>query len=383
MHLWTHADRPLVGTRLFLAHYIASAGLGWRALLRRGARAAVAAPPRHGSRPDGKRSRRGRLRQSEIRHEVVAVSALEDEFDPAALPKAQFPSVGALLRQAREASGGELQRISTALRIRPEHLRAIEAANYADLPAPAYAMGFIRSYAEHLGLDAAELVRRFKQESAGDLRAPDLAFPQPLRPRRISLAGALVGFAILALCAFGAWHEISGTQRNRDEIVAAPPPALMAPPANAASPAPAAKTVQGPATTLASVSPAAGPPSLPPRAEAATAHGIEPAQALQGAPPATATRAGAGHAQIVLRATAETWLEVKDGESSIFRKLLQPGDEYPLPDKPGLALHIGNVHGIEVLADGKPLPSSAQPSQSRRTVVTLEARELIAKATIP
>ena len=48
--------------------------------------------------------------------------------------------------------------------------------------------------------------------------------------------------------------------------------------------------------------------------------------------------------------------------------------------KPGLTLRIGNAHGIEVLANGKALPRAAQPSQGHRVLVTLEAREFLAKA---
>jgi cytoskeleton protein RodZ len=84
--------------------------------------------------------------------------------------------------------------------------------------------------------------------------------------------------------------------------------------------------------------------------------------------------------RIALRAAAETWLEVKDGKTSIFRRLMQAGDEYRLPEKPGLVMRLGNARRIEVLVDGKPLPASAQPSQGHRTVVDLGASKLLAHA---
>jgi cytoskeleton protein RodZ len=377
MHLWTPADRPLIGMRLFLAHQANSIGLGWRVLrtrllgtvreLQQQRRRAKAQPNR----------RRAWFPRSEVRDDVIAVPALEAELDPVALPAAPFPSVGILLRETRETLGGDLLRISTVLRIRPDHLRAIELGNYGALPAPAYAIGFIRSYADLLGLDAAEMVRRFKQETGKQFHTPALAFPQPLRTRGVSLGGALVGLLVLALCAVGVWYQSHADRQNRDAIAAVPAPALVAPPSNAA----AIKTADGPEAMLASLTPSAGPPALSQvSSEAATAHSIEVAQAQREAPPAkAASGTSTGQTQIVLRATAKTWLEVKDGGTTIFRKLLQPGDEYPVPDKPGLSLRLGNVHGIEVLADGKPLPSAAQPSQGQHAVVTIEARELMAK----
>ncbi|HKX06820.1 MAG TPA: RodZ domain-containing protein [Stellaceae bacterium] len=378
MHPWALADRPLSGIRLLLAHPAASLALGWRAL--RGAM---------GSGIPGSRPTR----------DGVALVALEDEFDPAGFPGTRLPSVGTVLRDARKSMGGDLGRISAALRIRPEHLRAIEAGNYADLPARAYALGFIRSYADYLGLDAAELVRRLKQEMGERHLTHELSFPEPLREPSLSLGGALVGLAILGLCALGTWW-LSADRPDRDVTVAAPPAALVPPP-SAAAPG-AAKTTDAPSETMWSLSPAAGPASLAQvRSDAAAAHKIEVERALGLAPPAEAARSaggavatsapstgaahvfgvtGDGHYRIALRATAETWLEVKDGDTSVFRQLLEPGDEYRVPEKPGLTLRVGNAHGIQVLAGGKPLPSSAQPSQGHRTVVTLEARELLARA---
>ena len=141
MHPWALADRPLIGIRLLLAHSAAPLALGWRAL-----RTAMGTGI-PGSRPT---------------RDDVALVAVEDGLDPAGFPGARLPSVGTVLRDARKTMGADLGQISAALRIRPEHLRAIEAGNYADLPARAYALGFIRSYADYLGLDAAELGRRLK-----------------------------------------------------------------------------------------------------------------------------------------------------------------------------------------------------------------------------
>ena len=62
-------------------------------------------------------------------------------------------SVGSLLRQARLAQKGKLPEISENLRISHEHLKALEEDNVNGLPGLAYAVGFIRSYADHLGLD--------------------------------------------------------------------------------------------------------------------------------------------------------------------------------------------------------------------------------------
>lgn len=76
-------------------------------------------------------------------------------------------SVGSLLRQARLAQKGKLPEISEKLRINHEHLKALEEDNVNGLPGLAYAVGFIRSYADHLGLDAESLIAQYKNQISG------------------------------------------------------------------------------------------------------------------------------------------------------------------------------------------------------------------------
>src|ERR1700685_783791 len=73
-------------------------------------------------------------------------------------------TVGHDLRAARLRRGDEIAQVSRTLKIRKDHLEALENDRVEDLPGKTYAIGFVRSYARHLGLDAAQLVERFKRE---------------------------------------------------------------------------------------------------------------------------------------------------------------------------------------------------------------------------
>src|SRR5476651_2755020 len=73
-------------------------------------------------------------------------------------------TVGYDLRAARLRRGDEIASVSRALKIRKDHLEALENDRLEDLPGKTYAIGFIRSYARHLGLDAAHYVERYKQD---------------------------------------------------------------------------------------------------------------------------------------------------------------------------------------------------------------------------
>src|SRR3954468_8431768 len=75
--------------------------------------------------------------------------------------------VGRLLCATRMRLGKDLQEIAKVLHIRYNYLVAFEDGRYEDLPGQAYAMGFVRAYADHLDLDGAEIVRRFKEDTTG------------------------------------------------------------------------------------------------------------------------------------------------------------------------------------------------------------------------
>src|SRR5438445_1339992 len=94
-------------------------------------------------------------------------------------------SAGDLLRQQREALGLDLDDVAAALKIKPGYLAALEAGRPDLLPGPVYAIGFVRAYGDHLGLDGNEILRRFKAESALLDATPALAFPLPLRAPRL------------------------------------------------------------------------------------------------------------------------------------------------------------------------------------------------------
>ncbi len=66
--------------------------------------------------------------------------------------------VGEQLRQARERKNLTLEQVFQQIYIRPRYLKAMETGNFAALPSRAQARGFLRAYAEFLGLEAEPLV---------------------------------------------------------------------------------------------------------------------------------------------------------------------------------------------------------------------------------
>jgi cytoskeleton protein RodZ len=133
------------------------------------------------------------------------------------------PQVGELLRASRLRVGEELREVSDVLCIRFLYLEAIEECRYADLPGDTYAVGFIRSYAEHLGLDGDEVVRRYRTEQMAKGNSSELLFPTPVQDSGVP-KGAIVfvGF-LIALLVYGGWYVTTTDESILSDIISPVP----------------------------------------------------------------------------------------------------------------------------------------------------------------
>lgn len=381
-------------------------------------------------------------------------------------------TLGPALRAAREDLGFSLDDMARDLRIRRSFLQALEEGRFKDLPGVTYATGFLRTYAEHLGLDPETAVRQFKEEASGAIPKSELYMPKPVPEGRVPGGAMLLLALVLAGGVYGGWYYLTSTGRDVVDLVpplpdrlasaldlgpASPPevvvpvtgapdgategPAAGEPPAEAAQapaePPPAegmtvaegtagqadagaaAPAGDAPPPAPAAPEPAgsapagqARPGAVPPAADAATAaaqadeaeeeeetNGVPaPPTALSGPPeaggpaagspsvpatgaaspeiaaaapppppPAPAPAAGAptgrvygvvnGASRIQLRATQDSWIQVRDGAGDLlFARVLRPGDVYRAPDQSGLRLVTGNAGGLVAVVDGVEAP---------------------------
>lgn len=196
-------------------------------------------------------------------------------------------TVGERLRNAREDLGLELRQVSETLRIRYAHLRALEEGDLRELPGQTYAVGFVRTYADYLGLDSREMVERYKEEMSGIPRSTQLVFPTP-KPEGKIPGGALVLISLLLVgLAYGGWYAFNEYGDELESLIMreTPPVPLAETPQDEA---PAAPAVEPSAAPEARVEPEQAAPRVPPGEAPA-----EPAPAGQApapeAPAATAT----------------------------------------------------------------------------------------------
>ena len=259
--------------------------------------------------------------------------------------------VGEILRRTRTHYGLTLQQIEGILRIRASQLDALEQGDLAKLPGRVYAIGFVRSYSEYLGLDGDKMVHLFKEQSVGRQKKPDLSFQVPATESRVPgllvIGGSL--FGVLVLIGFLSFMFFP---KNEPSSVPPVPDTLT-------------KSQLSEAPALVADAPAA-----PPSAAAASTAGSPAAQAQTGttlpaepaAPPAPANR-------IVLVFSDAVWVEIKNAQgAAILRRVLKPGDIYLVPDEPGLVMATGNAGGIRVKVDGREIAPLGTAGQIRRKI---------------
>jgi cytoskeletal protein RodZ len=135
--------------------------------------------------------------------------------------------------------GVDFAQAELSTKIRGKYLRALEEEQFDVLPAQTYVKGFLRTYAEYLGLDGQLYVDEYNSRfvGAGDEHEPrtrrSAARPQQRRHRRIEtnvVLVALAAIAILTVVIISAWKASDGNS----------PPAAKKPPAAVKHHAPAA-----------------------------------------------------------------------------------------------------------------------------------------------
>ncbi len=123
----------------------------------------------------------------------------------------------------------------------------------------------------------------------------------------------------------------------------AAPPAPVEPPAAAAPPPPAetaATAPAGPVTPAPAIPSPASQPESPAPVVTALTQPPHPPQAAR---------------QLVLRATAQSWVEVRrKGGRVLFARVMKAGETWPVPAEPDLLLGSGNAGALELDVNGVP-----------------------------
>jgi hypothetical protein len=253
----------------------------------------------------------------------------EDETGTAATPElaGRRLTVGALLAEARAAAGRELADLARETRVPLRHLMAIEADDHEALPALPYALGFVKTFARSVGLNAEAVGAQFRAETRLTPHVPTVSSLEPMDEARLpSRSMAFAGVAVLALVIGGLGLYGAG----------------VFDPAPSSSPPPVSLT-----------------DGTVPSGPVAAAPAGAPAKATPAAPAAIPTSG-----QVVLLAREDVWVKIYNRATGkkAFQGLMVAGSNYPVPlDSPPLTLRAGRAGVIEVRVAGVLLPPLGGP----------------------
>lgn len=132
----------------------------------------------------------------------VAAQALEN-VEENEVPQ----TLGFIFKTQRLSQKKSLESIAEQLKIRKIFLQAIEEEQFDELPGGVYTVGFIRTYAQYLGLDHDTIIERLKNESFFlPVRLTSVGDEQHFSKNRFVPSGMIiVGLFLLILCAISAY----------------------------------------------------------------------------------------------------------------------------------------------------------------------------------
>ncbi len=266
--------------------------------------------------------------------------------------------VGEILRRARVKMDLSIPDVESHLRIRAEHLEALERSAFDELPGQVYVIGFIRTYAEFLHLDGNRVIQLLKKQTRDLGRRPvmTLVSSVPADERKPSVPIQAVAIAGILLV-MATWVIY---QNARIGVV---------PDVPSAPPAPAAMTfvpeTSSNLTATASVSAHQAPSTpLSPVLEGVLERAATAAvSALKGTAVASVPQSTlSGSSGVVVTMLADSWIELRNPDGRVVQaRLYREGEEISVDnpvDNSGnpYKISIGNAAGVQLMVEGVPLP---------------------------
>lgn len=254
-------------------------------------------------------------------------------------------SAGERLRAAREAQELTLEHIASKTRIPMRHLQAIEAGDFAGLPARTYAVGFARSYAKAVDLDQRQIVDQVRAELG--VEGPSERYAtgdalEPGDPARVPSRG-LVFLSIAAI----ALLLVGGFTFYRTFFA-----------------------------------PGSGPGSILPAEQAAQEDADRQAAQEPGAAPVPAVDAAG---PVIFTALEdEVWVRFYDGSGNrLMEKAMARGETYTVPaDAENPQIVTGRPYALGITIGGKPVPKLAEEAVTVADI-PVSAEALLARNETP
>ena len=294
-----------------------------------------------------------RRKKTEKKETLATLETGELHIQPVQEDESIKGTVGYDLRQAREIKKLSIEEIAASLKIKPCYLKALELSDYNDFPGQAYALGFLRTYADFLGLDTQSLLARYRQERSF-IKPEKMDMPiqqtQPLPYARYFIWSLFIIAFIWVFWYFLTYSQVSETplkqitstkiEEKKEET-------------------PKVEELPSPVTEE----------NKDALQQDAKKEEVKEVKKAESEPPKNESR-------IKLVATQDVWLEISEEDSLVLSRTLKKGESYEVPLKSeNMSLKTGNAGGVDVFVDGKKVKPLG-PSGAVRSNISLAPDKL-------
>ena len=262
-------------------------------------------------------------------------------------------TVGQVLSTARKRIGNDLALVAQRLKIRKVYLNALEESNFDLLPGRVYAVGFVRTYSQYLGLETSSLVERYKAEIVGFKGSEDIevCLRPELERNFPKKTGLFVAFLLISL-AYGAYHLQTAANQmliEREVVIPAHLEAVISEqPVEDTGPSLAQSESVLSAAGLVLVSELNEPVNneIP---------AVYIQNAVQNLPAGETLGLINTNSRIMLRIHETTSVRIVGVNNKLFiNRTLSPRDTYQAPNIAGMRIWATNSGAVELIVDGRP-----------------------------
>lgn len=286
----------------------------------------------------------------------------------ASVEERKEPLAGKRLAEARRLRDISIVDIAKELHLDEPKVRALEQNRFDVLGAPVFVKGYIRKYAEVVGVPVDEVLADYRQFESRDEAPPIVGLRKPPRPA-ISAGPWLAAILVLAVVTGGAWAWLSG---SLEPVFRAQEQPILAPfqPEESQADASAARQEPAPATgTPADEASAPAPvPAGPAEGIAAESRDAPPVfEAPPAAPPEE------GEVGLTVAFSGDCWTEVSDAAGvRLYFGLGKAGETMSVVGTAPLHVLLGDSENATVRVDGEelPIPPSARRGDTARLTIT-------------
>ena len=305
--------------------------------------------------------------------------------------------VGTMLKETRIKKGEEVEEIAEKLKIRAVYLKAIEESQYNEIPDAPYGPGFVRSYADYLGLNAIRMAQLYKEETEAHENKENYYVLEP-QAEGAAPGGKYIIISLLALVlVYAGWSFYAASQEkgmfqsepsaseentteyplqvesfepNEEEAVSAENEVL--PVINVDSSVEQG-TPQVVMTNESFIEEPAKPEEVKPTTTAPTKQETPKEEVKKAEPKAEEVKSEPAEKQevekkeeikpsepeidtdvpVVVKIKKETWFEAKDADTLYISKVVDNGFVYNVPEKEGMIISVGRVDAADVYVNGK------------------------------